>query len=140
MVTICTFDNPNEYMAYSAKEKVGFISQVQSPFLYLYNYFLYGKDSVKSASDFLKNTTVPTMIIEASNDETIPKQCGIISHCSNFQNKNIIKNTITTDRLNSHNTIWLSETTKSDNKTSLNINFSFFDKILNFYNNSIAVK
>ena len=109
VVCIAGFDSPSETMHYFAKQKVGFLADIEYPFMQLQSFFLFGKDFDLSASDAINSTSTPVIIVEADGDTVFSEELGISRFRDKIQNPNVTFLTVDEPYRNQHSTIWFSE-------------------------------
>ena len=71
-VVISAFDSPAETMAYHAKARVGFLADVEYPFMLLGNLIAFGADADAKAHESVAASDTPVLIVGGSSDDTVP--------------------------------------------------------------------
>lgn len=71
-VTMSGYDSPMKILDYSATSSFGPLGTLQHPFLWLNTYLDFGANADLSASDAILDSGVPTLIIQGSEDTTVP--------------------------------------------------------------------
>lgn len=79
VISIYGFDNANEIMKSFAKRYVGPLADIQTPFLYGYNYLLTKEYSCVSASQSVLNSDTPVLIIGNPKDPVVTEEISIYS-------------------------------------------------------------
>lgn len=89
-VTVAGCNSAMEQISYSASRYVGFLAYGNYPMLWLYQTMIFGSDTVNAdASENIKNSDVPTLIIQGASDETVsPDGCSIYAHKDDFYAEN----------------------------------------------------
>ena len=153
-VSIAGFNSPVGTMHFHARQRVGFLADIEYPFLWLQNRILFGQDADIKALDVLDSTDTPVMIIEGSEDSVVPDDIGIGRYSSDFKNPNAKFYNIDTPYRNSHTTIWLSyaaakrvsDAAKANTDTAVplserlemnEVDTAFLDGILDFYKTAV---
>lgn len=146
VVCVTAFNSPNENMLNHAKRYVGFLADVQYPFMCLQNYFLFGDISDDSAIDAINKTDTPVMIIGGNSDDICTDDISILGKSEDITNPNVVTIEITEEYRGEHNTVWLSSesakylalTDSPDDKTKANIlDEAYMQSVLDFYDSSI---
>ena len=109
VVCISGFDSPNDIMISHARARVGFLADLQSPFLRLESWFLFGADADCSAFETLNRVDTPVLIVGGDSDDLVPRSCSLIRYDGQYTNPNVHCLEITTAYRNEHSTPWLSE-------------------------------
>ena len=79
VISIYGFDNANEIMKSFAKRYVGPLADIETPFLYGYNYLLTREFSNVSASENLLNSGTPALVIGNPEDPVVTEEISIYS-------------------------------------------------------------
>ena len=87
---LCAFDDPIDTMCDTAAQYVGFLVQPQRPFLKLWNRIHAGSDANELASDCINETTVPVLIVGASDDAVIPADDSLYLHPETITDPNAV--------------------------------------------------
>lgn len=145
-VCLAGFDSPNGNMYHSAKRYVGFLADLQYPFMCLQNYFLFGDKSDLSAVSAINQSQKPVMIVGGSSDETIPPEISILNKADEITNPNAVTLEITEEYRGEHSTLWLSssaakylcETENPDDKQRANeLDRDFMESVVGFYKKAL---
>ena len=107
VVSMAGFNSPVETMYYHACKRVGALAGMEYPFLWLQNYFVFGKDADIAASDVLFQTDVPVVLIEGSEDAVVPETLGMGHICEGLEHVQYVK--VETPYCNTHSGLWLTE-------------------------------
>lgn len=149
VVCVAGFDSPNENMLNHAKRYVGFLADIQYPFMCLQNYFLFGNISDDTAIDAINGTDTPVMIIGGNSDDICTDDISIMGKADNITNPNAFTVEITEEYRGEHNSIWLShdsakylyETDSPDDKARANVlDEGYMKSIIDFYTKSMSRK
>ena len=79
-VSLAAFDRPVELMLLQARSRVGFLADLEAPFLWLYNSFLFGPDGDASASERLAVSPCPVLIAAGTDDTVVPYTASLYAH------------------------------------------------------------
>ena len=148
-VCVSGFDSPNKNMRYNAKKYVGFLADIQYPFMCLQNYFLFGDKSDVSAVSVINESEKPVMIVGGNSDDSVPSEISILSKADDITNQNAVVVEISEEYRGEHSTVWLSresaeylaETENPTDKKRANIlDESFMNSVEEFYQKSIKSK
>jgi len=71
-VTMSGYDTPLGVIAYSAEDAMGPVAVTQTPTLWLNTALDFGIDANASATDAIRNSGVPTLVIHGTGDGTVP--------------------------------------------------------------------
>lgn len=85
---LCAFDDPIDTMCDTAVPYVGYLSELQRPFLALWNRIEAGADANESASARINETDVPVLIVGASGDTVIPDDDSLYLHADAITDPN----------------------------------------------------
>ncbi len=107
-VCVCGFDSPISLMYYHAKARVGPIAALQYPFLLLENVFLFGSEADVSATEAIRRSQRPVLLIESSSDDRVPHDCGLLRDETITDDPNVSSLTVDAAWRNEHSTPWLS--------------------------------
>ena len=147
-VCVSGFASPNENMLYNAKKRVGFLADVQYPFMCLQNYFLFGDKADASAVDAINASGKPVMIVGGNSDEIVPPEISILSRAESITNPNAVIVEISEQYRGEHSTAWLSadaakylaETEHPDDKRKANeLDDEFMKSVIDFYRTAIIL-
>lgn len=106
-ISLSGFNSPVETMHGLAKNYVGVLADVEYPFLYLQNYFVFGRDANPSALDAVNSTDTPVLICYGSRDATVTRDLSLYSHKDEITNPNAVCVEITEENRNLHSGMWL---------------------------------
>ncbi len=87
---LCAFDDPIGTMCDTAAQYVGFLVLPQRPFLMAWNRIHAGADANELASDCINETTVPVLIVGASDDAVIPADDSLYLHPETITDPNAV--------------------------------------------------
>ena len=107
-VCVAGFDSPVQMMHWHARQKVGILADVEYPFLWLQNRFLFGSDGDASALDGINSTAVPVAVVQGADDEVVPAPVSIARLEDRFTNPNARVTVIDLPGRSGHSTLWLS--------------------------------
>ena len=107
-VCISGFDRPVAHMYAHAKTRVGFLADLEYPFLYLECAFLFGKNADDSARAAIDAVTTPVLIVGGDSDDLVPYENSLIRDPEAYANPNVRCIEITSAYRNEHSTPWLS--------------------------------
>lgn len=149
VVSISGFVSPKETMMWYGRKKVGFLADLESPFLWMQNRILFGDDADISAVDAINATATPILIIEGSEDRTVPAEIAISSFQNQISNPNVTFVTVSEPYRNGHSFSWLSseaaqyrvsvsEDVTIDPLYANTLNASFMKQIVAFFEKSIT--
>lgn len=128
-VCLSGFNSPVQTMHGKAKEYVGVLADIQYPFLYLQNRFVFGDDADATAVESVNSVDTPILICHGDNDSTIPYELSLYSRKDEITNVNADFYEVDEDSRDGHTNLWLScESAKymSDLQNELNdMNKSF---------------
>lgn len=122
-VCLSGFNSPVQTMHDKAKDYVGVLADIQYPFLYLQNRFVFGDDADARAVDAVNSVDTPILICRGDNDETIPYELSLYSQKDDITNVNADFYEVDENNRDGHTNLWLSgESAKymSDLQTELN--------------------
>ena len=109
VISIAAFESPIQIMLHHARNRVGLLADLQSPFLRLENLLLFGQDSDCSAFEAINAAEVPVLIVQGNSDDLVPYSQSLIRFEGEFENPRVCCVEITTEYRNEHSTPWLSE-------------------------------
>lgn len=89
-VCISSFNSPVETMHYKAKEYTGILADIQTPFLKLEHWFVFGDDGFVDATDSINNSDKPIAIYYGKDDDVIPYPINLYSHKPEINNKKAV--------------------------------------------------
>ncbi len=107
VVSVSGFNTPVETMHHFAAKYVGFLAELEYPFLYLENRLMFGPEANRSAVDAINATETPMLLVGGSKDQVIPYDISICAHLDELTNPNVSCLWITEDDRNAHSTAWL---------------------------------
>ena len=107
-ICLSGFDSPVGTMYGTAKGYVGFLADIEYPFLYLQNFIVFGGDADTRAVDGVNSGDTPVLICYGSGDKVIPFELSMYSHESELRNPNAHCELIEDEYRNGHNYMWLS--------------------------------
>ena len=107
IVSINGFDKPSGILLSYGKKYAGPIVYLEYPFAALYFLCTNAGDVFTSATDVLKDTQIPVMIIQAEEDTTVPRNETIYSNLNKLCNGNILFLWIDDEYRDAHSTVWL---------------------------------
>ncbi len=108
-VCLSGFDSPVKTMHGKAKEYVGILADIQYPFLYLQNMFMFGTDADDTAVESINSVKTPVMICHGDNDSTIPESLSLYSREDDITNVNAKFYEVDNEYRDGHTYMWLSE-------------------------------
>ncbi len=79
-VSLAAFDRPTELMLLQARSRVGFLADLEAPFLRLYVRYLFGPDGDASASELLAGSDCPVLIAAGKDDTVVPYSASLYAH------------------------------------------------------------
>lgn len=133
-VGICSFNSSFEMMAHYGRKNVGFLADIQYPFLYLYQTMIFGNRADDTAVECINNTDSPVMVVESPNDKTVLPQMGIMAQKESIKNKNVCYYTIDSKSENAHNDLL----TLNGDDSKFGLNAEHMDAILDFMNSAVS--
>ena len=107
-VCISGFDRPVSLMYGHAKNRVGFLADLEYPFLYLENVLLFGQRANDSARDAISAVSVPVLLVGGDSDDLVPYDNSLIREPETYRNPNVQGLLITSPYRSEHSTPWLS--------------------------------
>ena len=107
-ICLSGFDSPVGTMYGTAKGYVGFLADIEYPFLYLQNFIVFGGDADTRAVDGVNSGDTPVLICYGSGDKVIPYELSMYSHESELRNPNAHCELIEDEYRNGHSYMWLS--------------------------------
>ena len=146
-VCVSGFDSPNRNMYYSAKKYVGFLADLQYPFICLQNRFLFGDRADDSAVGAINATDTPVMIVGGSSDDVVPDEISILHRAGEITNPNAVVVEVDDPYRAEHSAAWLSsdaarylaETENPTDKARANrLDEDFMQSVVAFYEKAVA--
>ena len=107
-ICLSGFDSPVGTMHGTAKGYVGFLADIEYPFLYLQNVIVFGSDADSRAVDGVNSGDTPVLICYGSGDKVIPYELSMFSHIGELNNPNARCELIEDEYRNGHSYMWLS--------------------------------
>ena len=107
-ICLSGFDSPVGTMHGTAKGYVGFLADIEYPFLYLQNVIVFGSDADSRAVDGVNSGDTPVLICYGSGDKVIPYELSMYSHSGELNNPNARCELIEDEYRNGHSYMWLS--------------------------------
>ena len=107
-ICLSGFDSPVGTMYGAAKNYVGFMADIEYPFLYLQNYIVFGSDADVRATDGVNSGDTPVLICYGSGDRVIPYELSMYSHGGELKNPNARCELVEEEYRNGHSYMWLS--------------------------------
>lgn len=141
-VCVSAFDSPNENMRFSAKKYVGFLADLQYPFMCLHNYFLFGDKSSEPAVSAINSSQKPVMIIGGCSDTVVPDEISVIGKADAITNPYAVTLKICDAYRGGHSAAWLTqsaakylaEAAAPDDKQRANeLDEGFMQRVVGFY-------
>ena len=108
VIALSGFDSPVGTMHGKAKEYVGVLADIEYPFLWLQNYFVFGDDADSRALDGVNTGDTPVMIVHGSEDKVIPYDLSLYAHAEKADNPRVFRTLIDDRWRNGHSYQWLS--------------------------------
>ena len=108
-VCVAGFDTPLGTMYYHAHRWVGPLATVEYPFLYLYNYLLFGDEGNESAASAIAEGDTPVLLVYGSDDTTVPAPISLYERCDELDVPNTSYLLIEDAPRNRHSTAWRTE-------------------------------
>ncbi|MBO7407955.1 MAG: alpha/beta fold hydrolase [Clostridia bacterium] len=147
-VLISGFDRPVELLYHHARQRVGFLADIEYPFLRLENFFLFGNGSDASAREALGRAEVPVLVVNGSSDDLVPWQFSLARDPELYTNPNIHCREITSTYQNEHSAPWLSAASAEyvynnwdnpnvDKALASEVNTEFLQSVLDFYSGAV---
>ncbi len=150
-VCISGFDRPVELMLHHAKERVGLLANIESPFLRLENLFLFGTSSNDSAREALKKAAIPVLVVNGDSDDLVPWEFSLARDPDSYRNPSVRCIRITSEFRNEHSAPWLSDVSAEYLFNNINggnapvdkarasiLNVDFMQSIIAFYQEVIS--
>lgn len=107
-VCLSGFNSPVQTMHDKAKEYVGVLADIEYPFLYLQNRFVFGDDADDTAVDSVNSSDTPILICRGDNDDTIPYKLSLYSREKEITNVNAKFIEVDDKHRDGHTNLWLS--------------------------------
>ncbi|MCR5653291.1 MAG: alpha/beta hydrolase [Ruminococcus sp.] len=149
VVSVSGFNSPLELMHRHTKNHIGFLADIEYPFMYAHNYVLLGENSNTQAYEAINSTDTPVAVFQGKNDTTVPYDISIYSHRDELRNPNAACFEVGSSRGN-HSTIWLSDSAAEytmkyrqnpfknpDKKKANELDGEFMEYVLKFYGAAI---
>lgn len=105
-VCVAAFDSPVETMYYHSRLRVGILAATGYPFLRLWNYVLFGSEADESAAEAISQTQVPVLLIQGSEDRTVPYAISLYAHRDALRDPNVESILVEQPERNQHSTLW----------------------------------
>ena len=106
-VVISAFDTPSETMAYHAKARVGFLADVEYPFMLLGNLIAFGADADAKAHEAVAASDTPVLIVGGSSDDTVPYAVSLYRFNDGISREGATFFMPDEEERNEHTTPWL---------------------------------
>ena len=147
-VSIGAFSSPEETMLYYGRKKVGFLADLEAPFLMLQNRLLFGADADTSAIDAINESGKPVLVVEGSEDQTVPDQIAISASRARIINPNARFLTVSEPYRCGHSAAWLSadaaryrlslaEGEPVDKARANELDDAFMEQVISFFEDAI---
>ncbi len=107
-VVISAFDTPSETMIYHAKKRVGFLADVEYPFMLLGNLIAFGADADAKAHEAVGASDTPVLIVGGSSDDTVPYDVSLYRFKDSIKRDGLTFFAPEEEERNEHSTPWLS--------------------------------
>ena len=107
VISLSGFNSPVETMHCLAKRYIGIVADIEYPFLYLQNYFVFGENADPKAVDVINSVETPVLICHGSRDTVIEYDLSIYSHKDEISNPNVVCVSITDEKRSLHSGMWL---------------------------------
>lgn len=107
VVIISGFENPVQLMRESARPYVGFLADLEYPFLLLENQLLFG--SCQNASACISEASSPVAVFEGADDERVPRSQRLSTTLAKSGQSHISINLCEETLRSGHTGLWLSE-------------------------------
>lgn len=150
VVSVSGFNSPVELMHSFTKNNIGFIADIEYPFMYAHNYVLFGDDANAQAYEAISSSDTPVAVFQGSNDGIVPYDISIYSHKNEIKNPNVKYFEVNSKSRGNHSTIWLSEKAakytlkfeddfyqKPDKAKANELDKEYMKSVLSFYNKAI---
>lgn len=149
-VAVCPFESPLQLMHDSAKQRVGFLADIEYPFLMLQNDLIFRAAADVSASSCLHDSDVPVLVLEGSRDRLIPKTQRISSYRDRIANPLVTYHIIDDEVRSGHGDLWLSRDAALYRRTcraagvdpdplrASRTDDAFMDEVVDFYQNAVS--
>lgn len=106
VVCVAGFRSPVDIMYQYAKQWTGILADLEYPFLYLQNRFVFGADGNTDAAEAIEQSTVPVLLICGSEDAVIPDAVKLDE--TSVSGSHVSYLTVTEEYRNGHSGLWLS--------------------------------
>lgn len=147
-VVVSAFDSPSETMAYHAKKIVGFLADVEYPFMLLGNLIAFGPDADAKAHEAVAASDTPVMIVGGSSDDTVPYDVSLFRFKDSIGRDGVTFFMPEEEERNEHSTPWLTPeaaeyiNTWTDGEVDLELANEldpvFLALVLNFFEAAVA--
>ena len=150
VVSVSGFNSPLELMHRHTKNNVGFLADIEYPFMYAHNYFLFSESSNTQAYEAINSTDIPVAVFHGKSDTTVPYDISIYSHKNELKNPNAVCFEVGSHRGN-HSTIWLSDSAAEytakyrqepfdnpDKARANELDSEFMEYVVGFYNSAVS--
>lgn len=107
-VCLSGFDSPVRTMHDKAKEYVGALADIEYPFMYLQNVFIFGSDADDTAVESINSVDTPILICRGSSDETLPYDLSLNACEDEITNGNASFMEVSDPCRGGHTNMWLS--------------------------------
>ena len=147
-VCISGFDRPVTLMYGHAKDRVGFLADLEYPFLHLESVLLFGRNANDSARDAISAVSVPVLIVGGDSDDLVPYENSLIRDPERYENPNVRSMLITSAYRSEHSTPWLSagaaryraeltDAETADKALANELDPTFLETVLRFYEDAL---
>ena len=110
VVCVSGFNSPLDTMYYQVESVVGFYANIEYPFIWLYQKFLFGKDADVSAVDGINSVDIPILFIYGTMDDVVPyDEIGIYAYKEQITNPNVSFLSVDEEGRNWHDNVHLSQ-------------------------------
>jgi pimeloyl-ACP methyl ester carboxylesterase len=110
VICVSGFNSPLETMHYNVKSVVGFYANIEYPFIWIYQHFLFGKDANITAIDGINSVDIPILIVYGTEDDVVPyDEIGIYAYKECITNPNVSFLSIDEEGRNWHDNMHLSQ-------------------------------
>lgn len=108
-ICVSGFNAPVETMYRLARRYVGAAADVEYPFLYLQNIFVFGGDADDSAVESINSVDTPVLIVQGTQDAVVTEDVSIFSHEDEITNPNADFIAVDAPNRSGHRSVWLSD-------------------------------
>ncbi|MBQ6677995.1 MAG: alpha/beta fold hydrolase [Clostridia bacterium] len=147
-VVISAFDTPSETMAYHAKARVGFLADVEYPFMLLGNLIAFGADADAKAHESVAASDTPVLIVGGSSDDTVPYAVSLYRFKDEIGRCGVEFYMPGDEERNEHSTPWLTRKAAEyvnswqggevDRELANELDPDFLGVVLDFFENSVS--